>query len=192
MAMPMALGRPVVRLTARKFTLGLGMLAVGLAVAVAGGSIVRASNDVTAAQPVHSGLASAPIALQAAASSAIGADASRYAAVRQNGSLVSSGGGLSTTFATSGLTVHAGGSALGMSFAGIGYGAQLTHPGNVAPTAVLNKISYRHAGVTEWYSNGPLGLEQGFTLQQRPAGNAASGPLTIARRTRSERVRVAA
>ena len=183
MAMPMALRLPAVRLTARQFTTGLGVLAVGLAVAVAGGSVTRSSSDAIAAQPVHNGLASAPLALQTAVSSAVGARSSRYAAVRQNGSLVSSGGGLSTTFTKSGPTVRVGGSALGMSFAGIGYGAQLTRPGTVAPTAAHNEVSYRHAGVTEWYRNGPLGLEQGFTLQQRPAGNAASGPLTIALRT---------
>ncbi len=180
MAMPMALRLPAVRLTARQFTTGLGVLAVGLAVAVAGGSVARSSSDAIAAQPVHTGLAAAPLALQTAVSSAVGARSSRYAAVRQNGSLVSSGGGLSTTFTKSGPTVRVGGSALGMSFAGIGYGAQLTRPGTVAPTAAHNEVSYRHAGVTEWYRNGPLGLEQGFTLQQRPAGNAASGPLTIA------------
>jgi hypothetical protein len=183
MAMPMALRLPAVRLTARQFTTGLGVLAVGLAVAVAGGSVARSSNDAIAAQPAHNGLASAPIALQTAVSSAVGARSSRYAAVRQNGSLVSSGGGLSTTFTQSGPTVRVGGSALGMSFAGIGYGAQLTRPGTVAPTAAHNEVSYRHAGVTEWYRNGPLGLEQGFTLQQRPAGDATSGPLTIALRT---------
>lgn len=188
MSMPIALGSPVVTLTARRFTLGqlrlgLGMLAVGLAVVVAGGSLIRSASDATAAQPVSSGLASAPLALRTAASAAIGAQASRYAAVRTNGSLVSSGGGLSTSFTASGLAVHLGTSTLGMAFAGIGYGAQLARPGYAAPTAALNTVSYRRAGVTEWYRNGPAGLEQGFTLQQRPAGNAASGPLTIALRT---------
>jgi hypothetical protein len=183
MAMPMALGSPVVRLTMRKFTLGLGMLAIGLAFAVVGGSLVRSGNESTAVQPVRNGLASAPIGLQNAASAALGAQASRYSAVRRNGSFVSTGGGLSTTFTTSGPTVHVGGSSVGMSFAGIGYGAQLALPGNTTPTAALNEVSYQRAGVTEWYRNGPLGLEQGFTLQQRPAGNATRGPLTIALRT---------
>ncbi|MGZ4248082.1 MAG: hypothetical protein ACXVUE_07215 [Solirubrobacteraceae bacterium] len=32
--------------------------------------------------------------------------------------------------------------------------------------------------MTEWYANGPLGLEQGFTLGARPAGRRA-GPLTL-------------
>src|ERR1700755_1221213 len=107
-----------------------------------------------------------------AVSSALGADGPRYAAVRRNGSLVSAGGGLSTTFTASGPTVHVGGTALGMSFAGIGYRAKLARPGRAPPTASRNEVSYRRAGVTEWYRSGPLGLEQGFTLQQRPAGDA--------------------
>jgi hypothetical protein len=32
--------------------------------------------------------------------------------------------------------------------------------------------------VTEWYENGPLGLEQGFTLAHRP-GKANGQPLTV-------------
>jgi hypothetical protein len=40
-----------------------------------------------------------------------------------------------------------------------------------------NRVSYRRGGLTEWYLNGPLGLEQGFTLERRPAG---VGSLTLA------------
>src|SRR6185436_9419192 len=42
-----------------------------------------------------------------------------------------------------------------------------------------NRVEYRRGGLTEWYANGPLGLEQGFTLQTRPQG---AGPLTLAQR----------
>lgn len=38
-------------------------------------------------------------------------------------------------------------------------------------------MSYRWPGVIGWYANGPLGLEQGFTLPRRPA---RSGFLTLA------------
>jgi len=31
-----------------------------------------------------------------------------------------------------------------------------------------NKIQYKREGITEWYTNSPLGIEQGFTLQNRP------------------------
>src|SRR5437588_847920 len=48
----------------------------------------------------------------------------------------------------------------------------------VAPTARANLVVYRHRGVSEWYANGPLGLEQGFTLAAPPAGRRV-GPLTL-------------
>ena len=34
-----------------------------------------------------------------------------------------------------------------------------------------NRVVYRHGSLEEWYVNGPLGLEQGFTLGARPAGH---------------------
>ena len=48
------------------------------------------------------------------------------------------------------------------------------------PTASGNRVDYRHAGaaadsgLVEWYVNGPLGLEQGFTLEAAPPCRAPS------------------
>jgi len=42
-----------------------------------------------------------------------------------------------------------------------------------------NRIEYRRGDVIEWYVNGPLGLEQGFTLERAPAVKAA-GTLALA------------
>jgi nucleoside-specific outer membrane channel protein Tsx len=50
-----------------------------------------------------------------------------------------------------------------------------------SPRATGRRVVYRHGSLTEWYANGPLGLEQGFTLAARPAG-PRSGPLTLALR----------
>ena len=42
------------------------------------------------------------------------------------------------------------------------------------PVAAGSRVSYVHrGGLTEWYRNGPLGLEQGFTLRRRPSGSGA-------------------
>jgi FG-GAP repeat/Abnormal spindle-like microcephaly-assoc'd, ASPM-SPD-2-Hydin len=49
-----------------------------------------------------------------------------------------------------------------------GYGDALGPLKAVAPQAKVNHVEYRRDGVTEWYENGPLGLEQGFTLAHRP------------------------
>jgi hypothetical protein len=61
----------------------------------------------------------------------------------------------------------------------VGAGGALRPVGLVAPAADANRVSYSHAGLLEWYGNGPLGLEQGFTVQHAPAG-ASNAPLTIA------------
>ncbi len=45
--------------------------------------------------------------------------------------------------------------------------------------AERNRLTYRRArGMEEWYLNGPLGLEQGFTIQARP-GEASAGQLVL-------------
>jgi co-chaperonin GroES (HSP10) len=45
-----------------------------------------------------------------------------------------------------------------------------------APSVSANRLVFSSTGVGEWFANGPWGLEQGFTLTDRPAG---SGPLLI-------------
>jgi hypothetical protein len=47
------------------------------------------------------------------------------------------------------------------------------------PSAHMNRVEYRRAGLTEWYINGPAGLEQGFTVNKRPLGSQHE-KLTIA------------
>ena len=59
-----------------------------------------------------------------------------------------------------------------------GYGDALHPVKAVAPRAKANRVEYRRDGVTEWYENGPLGLEQGFTLAHRP-GKANGKALTV-------------
>jgi hypothetical protein len=40
-----------------------------------------------------------------------------------------------------------------------------------------NTVSYQRSGIDEWYANGPLGLEQGFTVDRRPG---RTGELVLA------------
>lgn len=52
------------------------------------------------------------------------------------------------------------------------------HPlDTVEPVASAGRIEYRRRGLTEWYVNDPRGVEQGFTLLERPAGN--KGPVVL-------------
>ena len=66
----------------------------------------------------------------------------------------------------------------GLEMQGYGYGDALHPIKAVAPTATANRVEYRRDGVTEWYQNGPLGLEQGFTLARR-AGKENGQALTL-------------
>ncbi len=66
----------------------------------------------------------------------------------------------------------------GLETRGYGYGDALHLLKAVAPRAKANRVEYRRDGVTEWYENGPLGLEQGFTLAH-PPGKANGQPLTV-------------
>jgi FG-GAP repeat len=66
----------------------------------------------------------------------------------------------------------------GLETRGYGYGDALHTVKAVAPQANANRVEYRRDGVTEWYENGPLGLEQGFTLAH-PPGKATGQPLTL-------------
>ncbi|HTU78379.1 MAG TPA: IPT/TIG domain-containing protein [Solirubrobacteraceae bacterium] len=78
-----------------------------------------------------------------------------------------------------GVQLDAPGVQLGLSVRAAGYGPSLRALGAAAPRVSANRVLYRRGGLDEWYVNGPLGVEQGFTLPQAPAGRHA-GPLTIA------------
>ena len=59
------------------------------------------------------------------------------------------------------------------------HGAEAT---TVDPTAYSNRATYARGAMSEWYANGPAGLEQGFTLLHAPAAAQAGGdaaPLTL-------------
>jgi hypothetical protein len=68
---------------------------------------------------------------------------------------------------------------LGLSLRALGYGSSLQAVPGAQPSAAANRVSYAHGALSEWYVNGPLGLEQGFTLARAPA-RGATGPLTLA------------
>src|SRR5439155_1085848 len=59
-----------------------------------------------------------------------------------------------------------------------GYGNSLAALPAAYPRATANRVTYTYPGLTEWYRNGPLGLEQGFTIARVRAGRA-NAPLTL-------------
>src|SRR5439155_1688640 len=49
----------------------------------------------------------------------------------------------------------------------------------VTPRSAGNRLIYGHATLTALYSNGPYGLEQGFTLHRRPRAGAGAAVLAM-------------
>ena len=62
---------------------------------------------------------------------------------------------------------------------GYGYGDRLQKPAHAKLTGNGNRVEYQRGDLTEWYVNGSQGLEQGFTLTQRPGADRESEPLSI-------------
>ncbi|TMA35068.1 MAG: hypothetical protein E6J87_04895 [Deltaproteobacteria bacterium] len=93
---------------------------------------------------------------------------------------------LRTYFEKTGIRVHdrtASGSPqlLRLSLSGVGREDSLepAGPGEVLEDEVQSesgRVRIRHRGITEWYVNSPAGLEQGFTIDERPTGE---GPLVV-------------
>jgi hypothetical protein len=85
----------------------------------------------------------------------------------------------SGTFTPSGVRIETGRAGWSMALQGYGYGTHLDPVAIASPSAANNRIEYRRGALTEWYVNGPLGLEQGFTIEQRP-DRGHTGLLTLA------------
>jgi hypothetical protein len=85
---------------------------------------------------------------------------------------------LRARFGRGSVLVSSGAVWLGLSLRAYGYGAALEQLRAAVPRMAADQVVYVHAGVSEWYVNGPLGLEQGFTVTA-PATRHA-GPLTLA------------
>jgi hypothetical protein len=178
-------GAPVVVAGSRSVR-RLGWAAVVVLVAALGGLFgVRALTGSSAAGSAAGarsvaahGLASLPLAARLAVSRGLGADARQFDVHGlSGGGLVAHAGGLSARFAASGVSVTGAGGALHLALSAIGRGNALRAVGAAAPDRLAsNKVGYAHAGVSEWYATGPLGLEQGFTVRTRPAG---AGPLLL-------------
>ena len=129
------------------------------------------------------GLSSLPIQAQASISAALGRDQRAYHAKREGRAwrLENPKHGLRADFTTGGVEVRSGAARFGLRLTGLGRGARLEAVAASKPKAKSNRIDYRRGALSEWYVNGPLGLEQGFTLDSPPA-RKGSEALTLALR----------
>lgn len=122
-----------------------------------------------------------PQAAQASISAAIGRDTPAYQ-MRSSG-LVAHADNASQTltadFSQDGVSMSTAGVNWRISFSGFGRNSRVQAVSATRPVVSENRVEYKRGTITEWYVNGPFGLEQGFTLDERPLMNAQA-PLTIA------------
>jgi len=143
-------------------------------------SASASSANQSSAGKYATGLSSLPPDAQAPISAALGKDDSGFLVHRSAKGFRGENPrhALVAEFTRQGAEVRSHDLRWGLETRGYGYGDAL-HPLNVvAPQANANRVEYRRAGVTEWYENGPLGLEQGFALDH-PPGKANGQPLTV-------------
>jgi len=127
----------------------------------------------------QAGLSTLPLEAQPAISRALGSETPGYEVVNA-GSVAEARNPsqhLASYFSSTGVRVSQGAASWEMSFRGYGRGDALAAAADARPEVSSNHVEYRRGLLTEWYANGPLGLEQGFTVNRAPAG---AGPLTIA------------
>ncbi len=172
------LGGRLARHDRRAHVAYLSALSLGLALLLAG-LLAPSSAHRQAGRPSPA-LARLPTGLQAVASGAIGAASRAYAARPARAGFVAGnpGQGLRLRFTPHGVEVHSARATIGLTLEAIGEGTSLEAVGAVAPSSRANRVTYRHPGFTEWFANGPLGLEQGFSIQRARSGRGG-GPLTL-------------
>ncbi|MCJ7723758.1 MAG: hypothetical protein MUP03_06460, partial [Anaerolineales bacterium] len=137
---------------------GYLILALLLPLALTGG---RPALPAPAAVPEEA--ASLPALAQGPISALIGADQSVYHA-RLDGThfrMDNPEQGLSAEFSADGMQVSAGMHSWGLALEGYGYGESLQPLPAVNPMSSDNRIEYNRGPLSEWYLNGPFGLEQG-------------------------------
>lgn len=116
-----------------------------------------------------------PAAAAPAISAALGRDEAAYHVVNLRAANPQQR--FTTSFKSGAVAISSGGATLALRPSALGRPGAMSAVAAAAPQAGMAGVSYAHAGLREWYANGPLGLEQGFTVLARPRG--ANGPLTL-------------
>jgi hypothetical protein len=166
-----------------RFLVLAALLSLALAAALVHGlAAVRSASPTVAVATPGGHPANLTLAAQGQISAALGADSASYrVSVSRAGAstLHNPAQHLGATFSLSGLKLSSGAVTLGLGLREIGYGSARQSIAAIAPAAHANRVVYSHPQLSEWYVNGPLGLEQGFTIAHPPVAAAAAGPLTL-------------
>jgi hypothetical protein len=154
---------------ASKAGLAAALGALALALALMPTALYRIGAHQEQAARANSGRL--PLPAQAAISDALGRDNRSYQAHTATGGfmLANERHRLTARFGVQGVEVRSHGERLGITLRSWGYGQALRPVAAARPRAKANRVSYRRGPLTEWYADGPLGLEQGFALRARPS-----------------------
>jgi hypothetical protein len=163
------------------------LLAVIAALSTFGYSQIQAKGELsqsTSKSQVSAGLSRLPLLARSKVSATVGQDFSSYHATKnaEGFHVENLRQTLAADFTQQGVKVSHRTAQWTMSLLSYGYGDISQKVAPVSPLASLNRVEYQHGPLTEWYVNGPVGLEQGFTLDSPPSGSANGQPLTIALR----------
>jgi len=134
-------------------------------------------------------LSNLPTTVQSTISAALGSDMARYQVQSATAALTAENPAqnLQMRFTGDGVEVNTANAGWGIKLSSYGYGDDRKTVEEVVPQANSNRVEYRRGSLVEWYVNGPVGLEQGFTINQPPEksngrwltiGLALSGNLT--------------
>ena len=92
----------------------------------------------------------------------------------RSGGYKASAGGLAVGLTAGGLQARADGLQWGLSLHAFGRGTRLTDVSTPRMVQAGDKMEYQRSGLTEWYRDTALGMEQGFTVFQPPQGSSLS------------------
>ena len=177
--LPKALAPKLTSKRSRRLLLALTLVAV-LALVIA--PLLRGGGELrpAAASSPQTSLAGLPASARAQASATLGAEQRAFGVTRTGDALRASNPvqGFSASFARAGVRLSSPGIHVSLSLRALGAGAAQSAVAAAAPKAHANRVSYSRGALTEWYANGPAGLEQGFTVARAPAG-ATTAPLTL-------------
>ena len=121
-----------------------------------------------------------PVAAHASISSSLGRDTPEYYFRPAGDGFTAEvrGQSLTTHVSSGGVQVRRGNLLWKMSLLSCGYSPVARQVRPARPRPDRNRVVYERGALTEWYVNGPAGVEQGFTLHQAP-GQSNGRPLTI-------------
>ncbi|MFM7127937.1 MAG: hypothetical protein ACKO0V_01105, partial [bacterium] len=148
----------------------------------ASSTIAAASTEVSPGDQPKSGrkttLADLDPLAQYSISTSIGSDQSAYYATATPGGFALSHD-YSVSLTSAGAAFQTGSDTWQFTPVSYGYGASQLPIDQATPKAEKNRVIYDTHGIDTWFVNGPMGVQQGFTVADRPEVGTASDPLTV-------------